>query len=174
MVLFSQVACTLEQWTSEKIHADQVRINFVNLERPGRCPAYKTAVAAVKSKSIAVGRPFTNAFIREHDRWPPYTYNVLSGMKHPELLKDVDNFAQQHNLADKRSILQTGALLAQDPFVYDQITTLKASSPGVYDSLYTPTIRDVQAWRDEISNPWHHKKQIPRTVVLCSIGAAVQ
>ncbi|KAA6411376.1 MAG: sugar transporter [Lasallia pustulata] len=111
---------------------------------------------------------------REDNRRTPYTYNVLSGMNHAELLKDVDNFAQQHNLADKRSILQTGALLAQDRFLYDQITTLKASSPGVYDSLYTPTIRDVQALRDEISNPWHHKKQIPRTIVLCSIGAAVQ
>ena len=109
------------------------------------------------------------------DQWlTPYTHNVLSNINHSQLLKDVVDFAQQHNLAEKLDKLQTGALLAQDPSLYDKFARLKATDPGLYASIYIPTTRDVQALEDEMGNPWHHKKQIPRTIILCSIGAAVQ
>ncbi|KAI4129182.1 MAG: hypothetical protein LQ347_003878 [Umbilicaria vellea] len=100
--------------------------------------------------------------------------NVLTNIGHKRLLEDVEDFAQQHNLADKLSKLQTGALLAQDPFLYADIAALKAKDPPSYASIYEPTTGDIQALRDELGNPWHHRKQIPRTIILCSIGAAVQ
>ena len=95
-------------------------------------------------------------------------------MSHAELLKDVEDFTNKHNMTKKLDILQTAALIAQNPSAYNRIEELKAADPILYASIYMPTIPDVEALQDELHNPWHHKQQIPRTIVLCSIGAAVQ
>lgn len=72
--------------------------------------------------------------------------------------------------------MQTGALIATKPKIWhdDGLEKLAEGHLEIYDSMYMPTDEDKEFLEDEQENPWHHKKQIPRTIILCSIGAAVQ
>ncbi|KAF2861741.1 hypothetical protein K470DRAFT_256595 [Piedraia hortae CBS 480.64] len=86
--------------------------------------------------------------------------NPLAGIPRHALLQDVDRFAADNNLNDIAHLLRRGALVAQ--------------SPGDFESVEGLEEDERQALRDEVDHKWRQPKALYFTVILCSIGAAVQ
>lgn len=75
-------------------------------------------------------------------------------------MRDVEAFAQENGLIDIIDLLKKGALVAQDPARADEIETLD--------------YEEREALRMERTHKWRHPAALYFTVILCSIGAAVQ
>ncbi len=86
--------------------------------------------------------------------------NPLAGIPRDTLLRDVEQFAQDNDLADITDVLKRGALVAQDP-------------PN-FESVEGITEEEKDAIRNEVLHKWRQPKALYFTVILCSIGAAVQ
>jgi len=89
--------------------------------------------------------------------------NPLAGIPHAKLLRDVEEFAQEKGLVEYTALLQKGALVAQDPANYEDITGQHALSADEIDVL-----------RNEVLHKWRHPWALYVTIFTCSIGAAVQ
>lgn len=63
-------------------------------------------------------------------------------------------------MSDKIPLLQKGALVAQDPPAFEQVAEL--------DEV------ERDALRNEVLHKWRQPRSLYFTVILCSIGAAVQ
>ncbi|KAI9747110.1 MAG: hypothetical protein M1835_002225, partial [Candelina submexicana] len=98
----------------------------------------------------------------------------LQDSKHRELLAGVERFANRYGLQTDLPILQTGALIAQDASLASKIQELKENKPHIYGTVRTPTEDELAALEDEKHNRWHHKREIPKAIILGSIAAAVQ
>ncbi len=99
--------------------------------------------------------------LTEHD--PTRIQNPLAGIPHDTLLRDVAAFAEEKGLTEHTALLQKGALVAQDPANYEDITGQHALNPVEVDAL-----------RSEILHKWRHPLALYVTIFTCSIGAAVQ
>ncbi|KII92492.1 hypothetical protein PLICRDRAFT_172579 [Plicaturopsis crispa FD-325 SS-3] len=86
--------------------------------------------------------------------------NPLAGISRDALMSQVADFAAEKDLSDLLPLLQRGALIAQDPPAFEEITELE------------PLERE--ALRNEVLHKWRQPKSLYLTVILCSIGAAVQ
>ncbi len=86
--------------------------------------------------------------------------NPLKGIAKEVLLRQVEDFAAQRDLVEYLPTLKQGALLAQDPTVFDLSDLLDANAR--------------QALQDEVTHKWLQPKALYMTIALCSIGAAVQ
>ncbi|EJD49814.1 hypothetical protein AURDEDRAFT_100786 [Auricularia subglabra TFB-10046 SS5] len=86
--------------------------------------------------------------------------NPLAGLSRDALMRDVSEFAKKHDLEDILPQLQTGALVAQAPHDLDSIPELEAS--------------DREAVEREVTHKWHQPRDLYLTIIICSIGAAVQ
>ncbi|EIT72927.1 hypothetical protein BDV35DRAFT_404842 [Aspergillus flavus] len=86
--------------------------------------------------------------------------NPLSGIPRDQLLRDVEDYAQEYDLHDILPLLKKGALVAQRPNQYDDIPEL---SP-----------EDRQYLRQETTNRWKHPWALYYTIILNSIAAAIQ
>lgn len=75
-------------------------------------------------------------------------------------MRQVAEFADQNALSDITPLLQKGALVAQNPAAWDSV-------PGLTD-------RERQALDDEVVHKWRQPRAMYMTVILCSVGAAVQ
>lgn len=84
----------------------------------------------------------------------------MTGIPRATLLQNVEDFAHTTNLTDILPLLKKGALVAQDPPAYEKVEELDDAE------------RD--ALRNEIDHKWRQPKPLYLTVILCSIGAAVQ
>lgn len=76
------------------------------------------------------------------------------------MLKNVEDFAHEAGLAEHIPLIQKGALVAQDPPAFEQIAEL--------DEV------ERDALRNEVLHKWRQPWSLYFTVILCSIGAAVQ
>lgn len=86
--------------------------------------------------------------------------NPLAGMSKPELFEDVDNFVREAGLQDIEHLLKKGAQVAQDPPAFEKVRELDE--------------REIEALRNEVLHKWRAPRALYFTVILCSIGAAVQ
>ncbi|KAJ4402450.1 hypothetical protein N0V91_007164 [Didymella pomorum] len=86
--------------------------------------------------------------------------NPLIGVPHDTLMRDVEDFAREHDLEDIIEHLKKGALVAQSPNYFDNIGMLVEE--------------DKQYLRFEKEHKWKHPLQLYITIIVCSIGAAVQ
>jgi hypothetical protein len=86
--------------------------------------------------------------------------NPLIGVPHDTLMRDVEDFAREHDLEDIIVHLKKGALVAQSPNDFDNIEMLVGE--------------DKQHLRFEKEHKWKHPLQLYITIIVCSIGAAVQ
>ncbi|KAF8339671.1 uncharacterized protein EI90DRAFT_3279266 [Cantharellus anzutake] len=86
--------------------------------------------------------------------------NPLHGIHRDDLLRDVERFAREKDLEEQLKLLQKGALLAQNPSQFETIPELDEA--------------DRQAIRREKTHRWDQKWDLYKTVVICSIAAAVQ
>jgi sugar porter (SP) family MFS transporter len=89
--------------------------------------------------------------------------NPLVGIPRRRLLDQVEEFCRVKNLQDYRHIIRKGALVAQDPTGYEDITG---------DETLDQT--EIDALRDEVLHKWRIPSVLLLTVITCSIGAAVQ
>lgn len=72
----------------------------------------------------------------------------------------MEEFAQEYNVTDILPELKKGALVARDPAEFETLSDL--------------TEPELNALRDEVLHKWRQPKQLYFTIILCSIGAAVQ
>lgn len=94
------------------------------------------------------------------DKSPVLPLNALEGIPRDVLMRDVESFANEHELQDILPLLQKGALVAQNPDSLDQI-------PEIDDE-------ERRHIREETTHKWKHPKSLYLTIVLNSIAAAVQ
>ncbi|OCL08590.1 hypothetical protein AOQ84DRAFT_221733 [Glonium stellatum] len=86
--------------------------------------------------------------------------NPLAGIPRNVLLRQVDDFAREQDLTDITDLLKKGALVAQDPSKFEDVEGI--------------TEEELDALRNEVIHKWRQPKAMYFTVILCSIGAAVQ
>jgi hypothetical protein len=72
----------------------------------------------------------------------------------------VDEFATQFSLQEILPLLRKGALVAQRPEHYEDLSDLDET--------------EKLALRNEILHKWQQPRALYLTVILCSVGAAVQ
>lgn len=75
-------------------------------------------------------------------------------------MRDVDMFVEDKGLQDKVDLIKRGALVAQDPTNFESIELLEEE--------------EKEALRFEATHKWRHPALLYVTIVVCSIGAAVQ
>lgn len=75
-------------------------------------------------------------------------------------MRDVEEFAAEHGLNDIIPELKKGALVAQ--------------SPADFDRLDEITQEEKDELRFEVLHKWKHPAKLYVTIIVCSIGAAVQ
>ncbi|KAF9451301.1 H(+)-myo-inositol cotransporter [Macrolepiota fuliginosa MF-IS2] len=86
--------------------------------------------------------------------------NPLAGLSYERLITDGETFAREHGLEDMTELFKKGALVAQDPLGFEDLSLL--------------TEQDKQALREEITHKWKQPKMLYYLVILCSMAAAVQ
>ncbi|ODN80979.1 hypothetical protein L202_03089 [Cryptococcus amylolentus CBS 6039] len=86
--------------------------------------------------------------------------NPLFGKTKEELFYDVDDFCEEFGFNDKTQLFRKGALLAQNPHKFDQYDELDAEDKAVITR--------------EKTHKWSQPRALIFTVILASIGAAVQ
>jgi hypothetical protein len=84
----------------------------------------------------------------------------LAGIPRGTLFRNVEEFASGANLTDILPLLKKGALVAQDPPAFERIDELDES--------------EKDALRNEVLHKWRQPWRLYFTIILCSIGAAVQ
>ncbi|KAH8689357.1 hypothetical protein BGW36DRAFT_351598 [Talaromyces proteolyticus] len=89
--------------------------------------------------------------------------NPLARIPRSVLLANVDRFAVEKNLTEYTDLLKKGALVAQDPTNYEAISGQFALTDVELQDLHT-----------EVTHKWRHPAMLYFTIILCSIGAAVQ
>lgn len=75
-------------------------------------------------------------------------------------MQDVEQFAEEKGLVDKVELLKKGALIAQDPANYENLDCL--------------TDEEKEFLGFEAAHKWKHPIKLYFTIIICSIGAAVQ
>ncbi|KAJ5584774.1 uncharacterized protein N7459_004574 [Penicillium hispanicum] len=86
--------------------------------------------------------------------------NPLADLTKEQVLHDVEQFAQEHQLGDILPELKKGALVARNPDEFETVPDL--------------TDYELTALRDEVLHKWRQPRALYFTIILCSIGAAVQ
>ena len=86
--------------------------------------------------------------------------NPLAGISHQTLMRDVEEFAQEFQLNEIVPLLKKGALVAQNPAEFESVEGLQED--------------ELEALRNEVIHKWRQPRALYFTVILCSVGAAVQ
>ncbi|TBU25760.1 hypothetical protein BD311DRAFT_808927 [Dichomitus squalens] len=86
--------------------------------------------------------------------------NPLAGISHEQLMADAAEYAQTHGLAEYTETMQKGALVAQDPTLFESLPLL--------------TDEDRNVLRREVTHKWDQPFTMYYLVVMCSLAAAVQ
>ncbi|KAK5134067.1 hypothetical protein LTR08_006957 [Meristemomyces frigidus] len=86
--------------------------------------------------------------------------NPLAGISHQTLMRDVEEFGEEFQLSDIVPLLKKGALVAQNPGEFENVEGLQED--------------ELEALRNEIVHKWRQPRAMYFTVILCSVGAAVQ
>ena len=84
----------------------------------------------------------------------------MADVSHTDLMNDVEVFCNEKGLTERIDLIKRGALVAQNPTGYEHIETL--SEP------------EREALRFEAAHRWRHPLALYFTIIVCSIGAAVQ
>ena len=84
----------------------------------------------------------------------------MAGIPRATLVRNVEDFAREAKMDEHIPMLQKGALVAQDPPAFEEVEELDESE------------RD--ALRNEVLHKWRQPFALYFTVILCSVGAAVQ
>ncbi|KKK25618.1 hypothetical protein P175DRAFT_0522673 [Aspergillus ochraceoroseus IBT 24754] len=86
--------------------------------------------------------------------------NPLADLTETQVLRDVEEFAHEHKLTDILPNIRKGALIARDPEQFRNVPDM--------------TPEDLQVIQDETDHKWRQPRSLYFTIILCSVGAAVQ
>jgi hypothetical protein len=86
--------------------------------------------------------------------------NPLAGIPRDRLRLKVDTFCETWGFQNKCEIFQKGALVAQNPTAFEELSELAEE--------------DKYHIRREITHKWHLPKDLYFAIALCSLGSAVQ
>ena len=86
--------------------------------------------------------------------------NPLASLPKATIVRDVEEFAKANDLADITPLLIKGALIAKDPPAFESVEGMEPY--------------EVEAIRNEVLHKWRQPKALFFTIILCSVGAAVQ
>ncbi|KAK4685475.1 hypothetical protein P7C73_g4667, partial [Tremellales sp. Uapishka_1] len=86
--------------------------------------------------------------------------NPLNGLPKEKVLSLADSFCEQYGFQEKVDLFRRAALLAQNPNQFDKITEL--------------TEEDKYWIRREKTHRWSQTRQLYYTIIVCSIGSAIQ
>ncbi|KAL2412300.1 Polyol transporter 5 [Exophiala dermatitidis] len=86
--------------------------------------------------------------------------NPLAHLTNEEVIKDVQDFTRTSGMEDLTPMIVKGALVAKDPPAFETV-------PGLTED-------EKEAIRNEVLHKWRQPKALYFTIILCSIGAAVQ
>lgn len=86
--------------------------------------------------------------------------NPLDGIPRATLFQNVEDFVRDANLSDHIPLFQRAALVAQNPPAFETIAELEEN--------------EKEALRNEVVHKWRQPWSLYFTVILCSVGAAVQ
>ncbi|KAF3065381.1 putative polyol transporter 6 [Daldinia childiae] len=89
--------------------------------------------------------------------------NPLKGIPREKLMRDVEAFAHEKGLVEHIPILRRGALVAQNPHDFDDLSGEEALDEA-----------EKKALHDEVLHRWRMPARLFLTIATCSIGAAVQ
>ncbi|KAK5047200.1 hypothetical protein LTR84_006722 [Exophiala bonariae] len=86
--------------------------------------------------------------------------NPLAHLSNEEVIRNVEDFAKNNDFNDMAPLLVKGALVAKDPPAFESV-------PGLTED-------EKEAIRNEVLHKWRQPRSLYFTIILCSIGAAVQ
>lgn len=86
--------------------------------------------------------------------------NPLADISFTDLMNDVEVFCNEKGLTERVDLIKRGALVAQNPTAYEHVETLSED--------------EREALRFEAAHRWRHPLALYFTIIVCSIGAAVQ
>lgn len=86
--------------------------------------------------------------------------NPLAHVSHDQLIADVEKFSQENGMAELTTLFIRAAQVAKDPPAFESVEGL--------------TEAEKEAIRNEVLHKWRQPKALFFTIILCSIGAAVQ
>ena len=86
--------------------------------------------------------------------------NPLAGLSHEQLMNDGAEFARTHGLGHLEDLFSKGALAAQDPLAFENISHFTEEEKVIF--------------RRELTHRWDHPGTLYYLVILCSVAAAVQ
>ncbi|KAJ6093285.1 hypothetical protein N7486_008574 [Penicillium sp. IBT 16267x] len=86
--------------------------------------------------------------------------NPLAHLTKAQVIRDVEEFAREYDVNSILPELTKGALVARDPTAYESV-------PDIHE-------HEITALRDEVDHKWRQPRALYFTIILCSIGAAVQ
>lgn len=84
----------------------------------------------------------------------------MIGIPKDQLLQEVEDYANEYDLVDILPLLRKGALVAQSPRDFENISELEEE--------------DRVVLREEVTHRWRHPWALYYTIILNSIAAAIQ
>lgn len=102
----------------------------------------------------------------------------MAGIPKSVLFDQVSRFCTNHELEDKEDIFKKGALVAQSPHDFENISELDEDDKSCLraeinrQSTIIVTIGGTIA--DAKTDPWRLPRGLYYTIALCSLGSAIQ
>ncbi|MCJ1381085.1 hypothetical protein MMC17_004194 [Xylographa soralifera] len=101
--------------------------------------------------------------------------NPLHGLEPQELMNKVQNFAALTNWRPRDlELLKLGSIIAQNPAAIKDMPGAIAAGAEAFGNLRSLDDDELKYLKDEDENMWRQPRPLYFTIVLCSIGAAVQ
>ncbi|KAI1780270.1 hypothetical protein F4818DRAFT_435477 [Hypoxylon cercidicola] len=126
-------------------------------------PGVRKASAYRYEASTENGRQDAKAHVDINNNLSARISNPLAGIPREKLLEQVTQFSKSHGLAKYIHLMRKGALVAQDPTRFEDITGPEA--------LYAD---EIDVLKRETAHKWKVPWTLYMTIIACSIGAAVQ
>ncbi|KAI9371895.1 hypothetical protein BJX61DRAFT_553392 [Aspergillus egyptiacus] len=140
--------------------ADQPRKGVSSIEAPAEAFEDRPVVRKFGSADESLAEKAVTEHVDLNRNTSAKIKNPLADLTEAQVLHDVAEFAQQHDMNDILPDLRKGALIARDPESFRAV-------PGM-----TPP--EIQVIQDETDHKWRQPYSLYFTIILCSIGAAVQ
>lgn len=158
-----QAICTMRQnmFTdgSFPYFVSQLRVSFHNMSTK-MYTSLSTQETGTSSKSEVEHAPITPTTTLLNSSTGTRIENPLADVSRDELMRQVAEFAGENGLLHALPLLQKGALVAQRPTEWDAIPELDED--------------DRAALEYEFLHKWRQTKDLYITILVCSVGAAVQ
>lgn len=115
-------------------------------------------------------RTMASSILKPSNSFP----NPLALLDRREVLEEVEQFVNDKGLNKFMRLFKTAALVAHHPMDFESLNVLITTYPTDFDSVRILEEEELEALRYEKTRRFRHPRELYWTVVVCSIGAAVQ